>query len=141
MAATYPLEVVAADRWVTANKTLKPEELKAQADKKGWDKNVAALVATPEVLKMMSDKLEWTQQIGDALLGQQADLMDAIQRLRSKAKAQNKLETTKQQVVSTKTEQGKQIIVIEPADPETIYVPYYDPAVVYGAWPYVDLPP
>ena len=97
MAATYPLEVVAAERWVTANKNLKPEELKAQAEKKGWDKSVVALVATPEVLKMMSDKLDWTQQIGDALLAQQADLMDAVQRLRTKAKAQNKLATTKQQ--------------------------------------------
>ena len=141
MAATYPLEVVAAERWVTANKTLKPEELKAQAEKKGWDKSVVALVATPDVLKMMSDKLDWTQQIGDALLAQQADLMDAVQRLRTKAKAQNKLATTKQQVVSTKQEQGKEVIAIEPAEPETIYVPYYDPAVVYGAWPYSDYPP
>ena len=73
MAATYPLEVVAAERWTTANKNLKPEELKAQAEKKGWDKSVIALVATPDVLKMMSDKLDWTQQIGDALLAQQAD--------------------------------------------------------------------
>jgi hypothetical protein len=140
MAATYPLEVVAAERFASANKNLKPEELKEQAEKKNWDKNVVALVATPDVLKMMSDKLDWTQQVGDALLAQQADLMDAIQRLRSKAKAQNKLETTKQQVVSTKQEQGKQIITIEPADPETIYVPYYDPAVVYGVWPYLDYP-
>jgi len=128
MAATYPLEVVAAERWVAANKNLKPEELKAQAEKKGWDKSVVALVATPDVLKMMSDKLDWTQQIGDALLAQQADLMDAVQRLRTKAKAQNKLTTTKQQVVSTKQEQGKELITIEPAEPETIYVPYYDPA-------------
>jgi hypothetical protein len=141
MAATYPLEVVAADRFVTANKNLKPEELKAQAEKKNWDKSVVALVATPDVLKMMSDKLDWTQQIGDALLAQQADLMDAIQKLRGRAKAQNKLATTKQQVVSTRQEQGKEVIVIEPAEPETIYVPYYDPAVVYGAWPYAAYPP
>lgn len=141
MAATYPLEVVAAERWVTTNKTLKPEELKAQAEKKGWDKSVVALVATPEVLKMMSDKLDWTQQIGDALLAQQADLMDAVQRLRARAKAQNKLESTKQQKVSTKQEQAKEIIVIEPTEPETIYVPNYDPAVVYGAWPFAEYPP
>lgn len=141
MAATYPLEVVAAERWVTTNKTLKPEELKAQAEMKGWDKSVVALVATPEVLKMMSDKLDWTQQIGDALLAQQADLMDAVQRLRARAKAQNKLESTKQQKVSTKQEQAKEIIVIEPAEPETIYVPNYDPAVVYGAWPFAEYPP
>ena len=141
MAATYPLEVVAAERWVTANKNLKPDELKAQADKKNWDESVVALVATPEVLKMMSDKLDWTQQIGDALLAQQADLMDAVQRLRARAKAQNKLETTKQQKVSTKQEQAKEIIVIEPAEPEMIYVPNYDPAVVYGAWPFAEFPP
>ena len=87
----------------------------------------------------MSDKLDWTQQLGDAVLAQQADVMDAIQRLRAKAQANGKLETTKQQKVTVTQEADKQIIVIEPASPEIVYVPYYDPAVVYGAWPYPDL--
>src|SRR4029079_1918625 len=92
-------------------------------------------------LNMMSDKLDWTQKLGDAMLAQQSDVMDGVQRLRAKAEANNKLTTTKQQKVSKRTEGSKQVIVIEPTDPETMYVPYYDPAVVYGAWPYPSYPP
>ena len=88
---------------------------------------------------MMSTKLDWTQKLGDAVLAQQPDVMDAVQRLRARAQAQKKLQTTKEQKVSVKTEQSKQVIVIEPTQPETVYVPYYDPAVVYGAWPYAGL--
>src|SRR5262249_44847454 len=86
-------------------------------------------------------KLDWTQKLGDAVLAQETDVMDAVQRLRTKADAQNTLKTTKQQTVTKRSEQGKQVIAIEPADPNTIYVPYYDPAVVYGAWPYAPYPP
>ena len=87
-----------------------------------------ALVATPTVLDMMNDQLDWTTELGDAVLAQQADVMDAIQRLRAKAQANGKLETTKQQKVTvTQQEPDKQVIVIEPASPETVYVPYYDP--------------
>jgi hypothetical protein len=90
---------------------------------------------------MMSDKIDWTKDLGDAVLAQQPDVMDAIQRLRTKAYDNKKLVTTKQQKVSVQTHESKQVIVIEPADPETIYVPYYDPATVYGTWPYTDYPP
>ena len=90
---------------------------------------------------MMSTKLDWTQKLGDAVLAQQPDVMDAIQRLRSKAQANNKLTSTKEQKVSVRQEQSKQVIVIEPAVPDTVYVPYYDPGVVYGGWPYADYPP
>ena len=90
---------------------------------------------------MMSTKLSWTQQLGDAVLAQQPDVMDAIQRLRTKAQANNKLASNKQQTVSTQQQSGKQVIVIAPAQPDTIYVPYYDPAVVYGPWPYPAYPP
>ena len=141
MASTYPLEVVQADRWVKENKNLKGEEQKAEVDKQGWDDSIRSLVATPDVLSMMSTKLDWTMKLGDAVLAQQADVMDAIQRLRSKAEANNKLTTTKQQTVVKRQEQGRQVIAIEPTDPETIYVPYYDPAVVYGSWPYPAYPP
>jgi hypothetical protein len=140
-AATYPLEVVEADRWVKENKKLKGGQLTTEAGKQGWDDSVKALVATPTVLDMMSDKLDWTKSLGDAMLAQQADLMDAIQRLRQKAQANNKLDSTKQQTVTVKTQENKQVIVIEPTDPDTMYVPYYDPAVVYGTWPYADYPP
>jgi hypothetical protein len=140
-ASTYPLEVVQADRWVSGHKNLKGDALKNEVDKQAWDHSVKALAGTPEVLAMMSDKLDWTKGLGDAVLAQQPDVMDAIQRLRSRAQAANKLTTTKQQKVSVRQEQNKQVIVIEPAVPDTIYVPYYDPAVVYGAWPYADYPP
>jgi Protein of unknown function (DUF3300)/Chaperone of endosialidase len=141
MASSYPLEIVQADRWVKENKNLKGEELKTAVDKQGWDDSIKSLVATPDVLSMMSSKLDWTMKLGDAVLAQQPDVMDAIQRLRSKAEANNKLTTTKQQTVVKRQEQGRQVIAIEPTDPETIYVPYYDPAVVYGGWPYPEYPP
>ena len=104
MASTYPLEVVQAARWVEQNKNLKGDALKAEVDKQGWDESVKSLTATPDVLKMMSDKLDWTQKLGDAVLAQQTDVMDAIQRLRAKADANNKLKTTKEQKVSPRNE-------------------------------------
>jgi uncharacterized protein DUF3300/endosialidase-like protein len=141
MASTYPLEVVQADRWATANKTLKGDQLKAAVDKQSWDDSVKSLAATPSVLAMMSEKLDWTQKLGDAVLAQQPDVMDAVQRLRTKAQANNKLTSTKEQKVSVAQQENKQVIVIEPTVPDTVYVPYYDPAVVYGDWGYPDYPP
>ena len=141
MASTYPLEVVQADRWAKANKSLKGDKLNEALDKQDWDASVKELVSTPTVLAMMNDKLDWTQKLGDAVLAQQADVMDAIQRLRAKAQANGKLETTKQQKVTVTKEADQEVIVIEPTSPETVYVPYYDPAVVYGSWPYPDYPP
>jgi|SRR5580704_15384707 hypothetical protein len=140
-AATYPLEVVEADRWFKENKNLKGDALKTAVDKKEWDDSVKALTATPSVLDMMNDKLDWTKDLGDAMLAQQADLMDAIQRLREKARSNNKLSTTKEQKVTVKQQENKQVIVIEPTDPNEMYVPYYEPAAVYGTWPYADYPP
>jgi hypothetical protein len=102
---------------------------------------VKSLVATPSVLAMMSAKLDWMQKLGDAVLAQQPDVMDAVQRLRARAQANNKLPSTKEQKVSATQQENKDVIVIEPAVPDTVYVPYYDPSVVYGAWPYADYPP
>jgi hypothetical protein len=141
MASTYPLEVVQADRWAKSNSSLKGDALDTALGKQDWDASVKQLVSTPTVLDMMNDKLDWTQQLGDAVLAQQADVMDAIQRLRVKAQENGKLETTKQQTVKTTQEADKQVIVIEPAEPDTVYVPYYEPAVVYGPWPYPAYPP
>lgn len=141
MASTYPLEVVQADRFAKSNKGLKGDKLNAALEKQDWDGSVKALVSTPTVLAMMNDKLEWTEKLGDAVLAQQADVMDTIQRLRSAAQANGKLETSKQQTVKTEQQADKQVIVIEPTSPETVYVPYYDPAVVYGDWPYPEYPP
>src|SRR5882762_3871266 len=140
-AATYPLEVVEADRWIKEKKSLKGDALRVEVDKKSWDDSVKALTATPSILDMMSDKLDWTKSLGDAMLAQQAELMDAIQRLREKARANNKLSSNKQQKVTVKQQESKQVIVIEPTDPNTMYVPYYEPAAVYGAWPYAEYPP
>ncbi len=122
-------------------KELKGDALKAEVDKKSWDDSVKALTATPSVLDMMSDKLDWTKSFGDAMLAQQADLMDAIQRLREKARSNNKLSSTKEQKVTVKQQESKQVIVIEQTDPNSVYVPYYEPATVYGEWPYADYPP
>ena len=141
MASTYPLEVVQADRWLTANKNMKGDQFKAAVDKLSWDGSVKALVATPSVLTMMSSKLDWTQKLGDAFLAHQTEMMDAVQRLRTKAQANNQLTSTKEQKVTVRQEQNWQVIAIEPTDPNTVYVPYYDPAVVYGEWPYADYPP
>jgi len=140
-ASTYPLEVVQADRWLKERKNLKGDALKTEVDKQSWDDSIKALTSTADVLAMMSDKLDWTKNLGDAVLAQQPDVMDAIQRLRTKAYDNKKLATTKQQKVSVQTQESKQVIVIEQADADTIYVPYYDPATVYGAWPYADYPP
>src|SRR5262249_35900339 len=141
IASTYPLEVVQADRFAKANKGLKGEKLKAALSKQDWDASLKSLVSTPTVLAMMNDKLDWTEKLGDAVLAQQADVMDAVQRLRSAAQSNGKLESSKQQTVRTEQQAGKQVIVIEPTSPETVYVPYYEPAVVYGAWPYPEYPP
>jgi len=141
MASTYPLEVVQADRWVSANKNLDQDQLKVALDKQPWDSSVKALVATPSVLTMMGTKLDWTQKLGDAFLAQQTDVMDAIQRLRARAQANNKLTSTREQTVTVRQEQNRQVIAIEPTEPNTVYVPYYDPAVVYGPWPHPAYPP
>jgi hypothetical protein len=95
MASAYPLDIVQAERWVQANKNLTGDQLKAAVDKQPWDESVKSLVATPSVLEMMSTKLDWTEKLGDAVVAQQADVMDAIQRLRAKAQGNNKLTSIK----------------------------------------------
>ena len=137
MAATYPLEVVQADRWAKANRNLKGDQLNDVLDNKDWDPSVKALVPFPRVLSMMSERLEWTQKLGDAFLDQQDEVMDTVQRLRARAEAAGNLRDTEQQRVIV--EEGD--IVIEPAQPEVVYVPVYDPTVIYGPWWYPAFPP
>jgi hypothetical protein len=141
MASTYALDVVEAKRWLDQNKSLKGKELKAAVDKQDWDNSVKQLTATPPVLAMMSDKLEWTEKLGDAVFDQQQDVLDAVQRLRARAQAEDKLKTTKQQKVVHRQQDNRDIIAIEPASRSMAYVPYYDPGIVYGAWPYPAYPP
>src|SRR5262245_47200543 len=102
MASTYPLKVVQADRWAKDNDQLIGDRLKGEIEKQRWDDSVKSLVATPSVLTMMNTKLDWTQKLGDAVLAQQADVMDAIQRLRSKAYRREKLRSTREKKVTVK---------------------------------------
>jgi hypothetical protein len=139
MAATYPLDVVQAARWVKANPNLRGDQLAAALEQQNWDPSVKSLVNFPSVLQMMNDKLDWTQRLGDAVLAQENDVMNAVQRLRHQAQASGNLETTSEQQVIV--EPQTQYVVIQPANPQVIYVPTYDPTVVYGAWPYPAYPP
>jgi hypothetical protein len=137
MAATYPLELVQADRWTKANRNLGGDQLNDALDQKEWDPSVKALVPFPQVLSMMSERLEWTQKLGDAFLDQQDEVMDTVQRLRARAQAAGNLRDTEEQRVMA--EDGG--IVIEPVNPEVVYVPVYDPTVIYGPWWYPAFPP
>ena len=141
MAATYPLEVVEAARWTQANPNLKGDAAVQAVKGKDWDVSVKSLVAFPQTLSMMNNNLDWTQKLGDAMIGQQKDVADSIQRLRAKAAAAGNLKTTPQQKVTTQTSGANSAIVIEPANPEVIYVPYYNPTWAYGPWPYPAYPP
>ena len=137
MASTYPLEIVNADRWTKQNKDKKGDALAKALEAQPWDPSVKSLVNFPQVLAMMSEKLDWTQKVGDAFLAQQKDVMGTIQKLRHKAQESGNLKTTKEQVVKVEQE----VIIIEPASPQVVYVPTYNPTVVYGAWAYPAYPP
>src|SRR4029453_230661 len=137
MASTYPLEIVEASRWAKQNKSLKGDALAQALEKQDWDPSVRSLVNFPDVLSNMSEKLDWTQKLGDAFLSQQKEVMDAVQRLRAKAEAAGNLKTTEQQKVIVE----EKVIKIESPSPQVVYVPTYNPTVVYGAWPYPAYPP
>ena len=134
-ASTFPDEVVEADRWVQANPDLKGDALGKAVDQQPWDPSVKALTAFPSVLGNMDKNLSWTSSLGDAYYNQQQDVMDAVQAMRQKAQQAGNLKSTSQQVVTT---QGSDV-VIAPADPDVVYVPAYDPWLIYGypivAWP------
>jgi hypothetical protein len=137
--ATYPLEIVQAARWRKQpdNKKLKGAALEKTLEAQEWDPSVKALTQVPDVLQTMNDKLDWTQKLGDAFVAQQDEVMQRVQFLRKKADEAGSLKTNKQQKVTKR----ESYIVIEPANPEVIYVPAYQPAVVYGSWWYPDYPP
>ncbi len=137
MAATYPLEVVQAQRWVQQNKNLKGDALAKALEAQPWDPSIKSLVNFPQVLDMMNEKLEWTQRLGDAFLAQQEDVMATVQRLRAKAQKEGNLKSSKEQTVKVE----KEYIIIESASPQVIYVPTYNPTIVYGTWWYPAYPP
>ncbi|MGC1659311.1 MAG: DUF3300 domain-containing protein [Candidatus Acidiferrales bacterium] len=134
-ASTFPEEVVEADRWVQAHPDLQGDALGQAVDQQSWDPSVKALAAFPSVLGNMDKNLSWTSSLGDAYYNQQQDVMDAVQVMRQRAQQSGNLKTTPQQTVAT---QGS-TIVIQPANPQVVYVPAYDPWMVYGgpvmAWP------
>ena len=134
-AATYPDQVVEADRWLQQHTDLKGEQLGKEVDKQPWDPSVKSLTEFPSVLANMDKNLSWTSSLGDAYVNQQQDVMNAVQAMRDRAEKAGNLKSTDQEKVS---KQG-QTIVIEPADPQVVYVPEYDPWLVYGdpigIWP------
>ena len=153
MASTYPIEVIEAHRFTEANKNLKGDALAKALNEKTWDPSVKSLVNFPTVLKMMNDKLDWMQKLGDAFLAQQKDVMATIQKLRALAMEEGNLKSNEQQKVSTEkvepapaaaaggSSSTTTVIKIESSKPDVIYVPTYNPTVVYGAYPYPAYPP
>jgi hypothetical protein len=137
MASTYPLEVAVAAQWVAVNPDLAGDPLAEALEQKDWDPSVKSLVNFPTVLATMNERLEWTQRLGDAYLAQEEQVMDTVQALREKAHAQGSLRTTEQQNVIVREKE----IIIEPAYPNVVHVPVYDPYVVYGPWWYPAYPP
>jgi len=136
VASTYPLDIVAAQQWQAKNSTLKGEALAQAAENQPWDPSVQALVSLPDALKVMSENIQWTTQLGDAFLGQESEVMDAVQRLRTKAKDGGKLASSEQQKVETKVVEEKTVIEIQPASTEVVYVPTYSPTVIWGPMMY-----
>jgi hypothetical protein len=141
MASTYPLEVVQAARWVKANPNVKGEAAVKAVENQSWDVSVKSLVAFPQVLEPMNEKLDWTQKLGDAFLADQKSVLDAVQRLRKRAEDAGNLTSNEQQKVVVEQEAQQTIIKVVPADPQVIYVPAYNPTVVYGVWGYPAYPP
>jgi hypothetical protein len=135
-ASTYPLEVMQLDQWMDKNKNLKDKALADAVAKQPWDPSVQSMAAFPDVVQRMGENIQWMTDVGNAVLAQQKDVMDAVQRMRAKAQGTGNLKTGSEQKVETKTTQsGQQVIVVEQANPEAVYVPSYDPEVVYGAAP------
>jgi len=134
-ASTFPEQVVQADRWVQAHPDLKGEALGQAADQQPWDPSVKALTAFPSVLGNMDKNLSWTSSLGDAYYNQQQDVMDAVQVMRRRAEDAGNLKSTPQQTVTNQDSS----VVIQPVNPEVVYVPAYDPWLVYGGpigpWP------
>ncbi|HTS04531.1 MAG TPA: DUF3300 domain-containing protein [Candidatus Eisenbacteria bacterium] len=145
VASTYPLEIVQLQQWLEKNKNLKDKALTDAVEKQDWDASIQALAPLPDVAKYLSDNIKWTTDLGNAFLAQQGDVMDAVQRMRKKAKDSGNLKSTEQQKVETKVVESKQVIVVEQANPQVVYVPSYNPTVVYGApvypYPPISYPP
>jgi len=137
-ASTYPLEIIQLQQWLAKNSGLKNKALADAVAKQPWDPSIQALAGLPEVVKRLADDIQWTTDLGNAFLSQQSDVMDAVQRMRKIAQDKGNLKTTEQQKVETKVIEEKTVVVIEQANPQVVYVPSYDPVIVYGSpiYPY-----
>src|SRR3982074_1359181 len=137
-ASTYPLEVIQLEQWMKRSPKLKDKALADAVAKQPWDPSVQAMAVFPDVVTRLSENVAWTTDLGNAFLAQQSDVMDAVQRMRAKAQSKGALKTSAQQKVETQNVEGKQVIVVEQADPKIVYIPSYDPVVVYGppVYPY-----
>jgi Protein of unknown function (DUF3300) len=127
-ASTYPTQVVEADRWMQRHSDLKGEQLAKEVDKQDWDPSMKALAQFPSVLENMDKNLSWTSSLGEAYANEPQDVTNAVQEMRQQARKAGHLNSNEQEQVTT---QGN-TIVVEPANPEVVYVPAYDPWLVYG---------
>ena len=128
-------EVLDAGNWLLENQTLKGDQLDAAAQKAGFGAATRALVQFPTVIDMLCQEIDWTKQLGAAFTSDQKGVLDAIQRLRAQAADVGNLKTTPQQTVEHKSEEGKEVIEVKPADPKVVYVPQYDPTIIYTTPP------
>jgi hypothetical protein len=138
VASTYPLEIMQLQQWLDKNKNLKGKAQTDAVSKQTWDPSVQAMAALPDVVKRLADDIQWTTDLGNAFLAQQSEVMDAVQRMRQKAQGAGALKSNEQQKVQTEVVENKTVIVVQQADPQVVYVPSYNPTVVYGApvYPY-----
>src|SRR5580692_9187287 len=147
VAATYPLEIVEAAQWLQQNRRLQGPQLVEAARQQNWDPSIQAMVVFPDVLSRLASDIRWTTDLGNAFLAQQADVMNAVQRMRAQAQASGKLRSNSQQTVTTEMQGDQSAIDIQPANPEEVYVPYYNPEYIWGPpaygyyppWDYLDL--
>ena len=145
VASTYRLEVIQLKQWMDQHEDLGDKALAEALKKQDWDPSIQVLAALPDVVRLLADNIKWTTDLGNAFLAQQSDVMDAVQRMRKKAKDAGNLKSSQQQLVKTEVVESKQVIVVQQAHPQVVYVPSYNPTVVYGApvyaYPPIAYPP
>lgn len=142
-ASTYPLEIMQLEQWLQKNPTLKDKALADAVMKEPWDPSVQGMAGLPDVVKRLADDIQWTADLGNAFLAQQSDVMDAVQRMRKKAQDKGTLKSSEQVKVETQVIEKKEVVVIQQSNPQVVYVPSYNPVVVWGppVYPYYPYPP
>ncbi len=129
--ATSPQQVTEVNKWLEQNKGLQGSQLQDAATKQGFDASFVALALFPDVLVLMGKNMEWTTEVGKAFLSDQKNVLAAVQRLRAQAQAAGNLKTNEQQTVTTEKKEGTQVIIIQPTNPQVVYVPVYNTQTVY----------